>query len=87
MAKIVDERGWPMREAQLKELMGLPKKLGKGGVPLTVIQGISVWVIPAPEPRLRADGRRVKVSTHRVMCKCPDCGTTASVGRLAQHRC
>ena len=76
-----------MRENELKALLGLPKRLGKTVLEKTEVQGVTVWVIPPPEPILRADGRRVKVSTHRMLCECPRCMRTLSVGRLAQHRC
>lgn len=46
------------------------------------INNLEVWINPLPP---MPEGRRFKRSTHRLMCKCPRCGSTLSVGRLHQH--
>lgn len=69
-------------------------KWDDGGVMRTVVPGsvyranlppvacdVAIWVMPKQETNAR------KSSKHRVMCECPGCGKTLSVGRLRQHRC
>ena len=78
--------------AGMHELLGLSRtgKLPKEGMPSRLIDGILVWVVPAAEPATTiryGRPRLLKRSTHRVMCRCPDCGQTLSVGRWGQHVC
>lgn len=86
-----DQHGWTASEREIKELMGLPKKLPKTAVAPQIIQGVKVWV-NAAVVKTRVvpwSGKTVNVksSTHRVMAQCPQCGWTGSAGRLAQHTC
>lgn len=46
-----------------------------------------MWVIPAPKPIFRLDGRKVKTSSHRCFCRCPDCHAIVPAGRTTQHVC
>lgn len=93
MLYIPDSR-YPKYAAQSTEVK---KLLGLEGKPLP-----EAGMAPLHLPALRSDGqaRAVKVwvaplarkihirtSVHRVLCECPDCGWTGSVGRLAQHVC
>lgn len=80
------------QSSAIMQLLGLKAggHLPTDGMPPRVIQGVTVWVTPAPAPRW--DDRwgkpvLVKSSKHRVMCRCPQCGWEGSVGRLAQHIC
>lgn len=87
----------PMHSGEMLETLGLKAggHLPIEGMPERVIQGVRVWVTPAPArrdpeslpkfgPSVRTSG---KSSTHRVMCECPTCGAVLSAGRLFQHRC
>ena len=81
---------WAASHSVIKQMLDLPKKLPPHGIKARHIQGVKVWVNAAPPPVYRQDWRglrRVKGSTHRVMCECPTCGAHLSVGRLAQHKC
>jgi hypothetical protein len=53
------------------------------GLPVQIVQGIPVWA-EALEPAKPGQRKR---STHRVLCRCPNCGKTLSAGRLNQHTC
>lgn len=82
---------WNAHHNHLREMLGLPKKLPKEGVPPQIIQGIKVWVEPH-RPKVRTDKltgsmKLVKSSKHRVMAECPLCGEHLSAGRLHQHKC
>lgn len=81
---------WNAQHNHVRQMLGLPKKLPREGVPPQVIQGIKVWVNPAG-PRIMVDKwgkeRVLKSSTHRVMAECPLCGKHMSAGRLHQHKC
>lgn len=77
----------PAHEREIKTMLGLGKKLPREAVAPKVIQGVTVWVKPAAEPRHNAFGKLVHQAGHRVMCRCPGCGWEGSVGRLAQHVC
>jgi hypothetical protein len=79
------ERGWrwPMPNHEMLRTLGIyDGKLPKTGREPILIQGILVWVNPQ---RPHSNGR--KTSEHRIMCKCPNCHKTLSVGRLHQHKC
>lgn len=56
----------------------------EGIEPRTVL-GVRVWIVPLPT-RPESE-RRWKRSNHRLMCACPLCAWTGSVGRLGQHKC
>ncbi len=76
----------------MKTLLGLPlkSKLPAQGMEPRVIQGVKVWVEPAPDPvfiNKWGRTRLLKRSTHRVMAECPDCGKHLSAGRMHQHVC
>lgn len=76
--------------ADIREMLGLKRtaKLPKEGMEPRVIQGITVWVTPAPEPvYVERWGKRKLLhrASHRVMARCPVCGEEMSVGRLHQH--
>lgn len=77
--------------SEMFALFGLPgqSKWPAQGMPMREIQGIQVWVNPAPVKEVWVNGvsRRVKSSTHRVMAACPDCGRVMSAGRMHQHKC
>jgi len=82
---------WNAHSNYVRSLLGLKgtAKLPTAGMPSRIIQGVLVWVNPAPTPRLGSTtpARVIKSSTHRVMCRCPQCGWEGSVGRLHQHKC
>lgn len=62
-------------------LLGSRKaKMPAKGMPIKIIQGITVWV----EPLLPKEQRKQRFAL-RVMCQCPECGFVTAVGRLAQH--
>jgi hypothetical protein len=72
------------------QLLGLTgSKLPTEGMPARDIKGIQVWVNPLPPMPAPPPGhlRNRKRSTHRVMCRCPDCAQELSAGRLHQHVC
>jgi hypothetical protein len=90
MKLVRNERGWVAQSHEVLPMLGVPAggHLPKEGLPPTFIQGVFVWVEPAMDPKYKEQwGQRklVKSSRHRVMCACPECGTTVSLGRLAQH--
>ncbi len=85
---------WPAHTNELRKLLGLADKakLPAAGLAPVVVQGIKVWIEPAPAPVMRTiqwSGKQVvaKSSTHRVMAECPHCGKHMSAGRLQQHKC
>ena len=75
---------------EVKALFGLPPKAKwpAEGMPMRVIQGITVWVEPAP-PRTTTMrwGREVTVksSKHRTFGVCQACQKTIPLGRMHQH--
>ena len=74
--------------ATLKALLGLGRKskLPAAGLPAQTIQGIRVWVEPAPPVQVNTKGRRGS-RPHRIMGECPHCAAVMSAGRLFQHKC
>ena len=82
---------WAANSNEVLPLLGLKAggHLPVEGMPPRKIQGITVWVEPAPTPDLTMARdytlRRVKSSKHRVMAECPVCRKHMSLGRLQQH--
>jgi hypothetical protein len=79
-----DPHGYVAHDTVVKALFGLdPKaKWPVEGIAPRIIQGITCWVEPL---RFRnTQGRRPAFGL-RAMCKCPECGKTMPIGRLAQH--
>lgn len=76
------QTGWPATESELKVMFGLgPKaKWPDAGMPIQVIQGITVFVLSKQE----AEDHKV---FHRARGVCPSCRITMSAGRLKQHVC
>ena len=86
----VPGRDWNAHSKDVREMLGLKRtdKLPAAGMDPQVIQGVTVWVNPAPAPVMVnkwGKQRPLKRSTHRVMARCPICGEEMSVGRLHQH--
>ena len=55
------------------------------GMPVVRVLGVQVWIKPLS---VRAPGEsHHKRSNHRLMCVCPLCAWTGSLGRLKQHTC
>ena len=91
--------GWPLRLSSVYTEFGVKgTKLPLESIPVTLIQGVPVWVERAPNYQQRLDalyaskyGQAVlpvkikKSSTHRVKAACPECGFICSLGRLHQH--
>jgi hypothetical protein len=82
--KFVNEHGRNAHSSWMLKQLGV-KKLPSEGMPIRMVQDIMVWVEPFV-PAFRS-GVRVKSSTHRVRCYCPECGKKMSAGRLHQHIC
>jgi hypothetical protein len=87
-------QGRNMWSGEMMKTLGLKAggHLPKEGMPERVIQGIRVYVKPAPESVVvvKHFGKRVgilKRSNHRVMAICPGCKRHLSAGRLHQHVC
>lgn len=83
-------RDWNAHSKTVRELLGLKRtaKLPAEGMPEQQVQGIVVWVNPAPAPvYVQRWGKTVLLhrATHRVMARCPICGEEMSAGRLHQH--
>jgi hypothetical protein len=84
---------WPAHASEMRELLGLRygQKLPQHGLPKRAIQGITVWVEPAPPLTYRlnryGEEYRVHFCNHRVKAQCPHCGWIGSAGRLHQHVC
>lgn len=57
------------------------------GMPSRKIQGVEVWVKPLPPQTHEGYHKRRNWHGLRVMCKCPQCGWSGAVGRMAQHVC
>jgi len=82
---------WYANNDDMLRLLGV-KVLPKEGMPERKIQGLTVYVKPAPEPRLVNapgsiyHGKPFKSSRHRIMVIC-DCGKHVPAGRMRQHRC
>ena len=78
---------YPARSDTVKMLLGLrpADKLPEAGMPpqyLPATEGtVKVWVAPLVRKA------NIRTSVHRVLCECPKCNTTVSIGRLAQHVC
>lgn len=85
---------WTAQSGQINDLLGLgPKgKLPEAGMSPRYLSGvekgreefcvsIKVWVTPLVRKA------NLRTSVHRVMCECPECGATLSIGRLRQHVC
>jgi len=88
---IIGKSGYKAYTQEVMEMLGV-KKLPAEGIPMTLIQGIWVYVTPTPEPKYYGDhsayrGRKIKSSKHRIMAICGTCDQTLSVGRLHQHKC
>lgn len=87
---IVGKSGYKANTNEVMEMLGLKgSKLPKEGIPMTLIQGIVIFVDPAPEPRYYESyrGRKIlKSSKHRIKAIC-HCGRQLSAGRLHQHLC
>jgi hypothetical protein len=87
MAKFIESAkrlGWPARADEMMEMLGVNPigcKWPDAGVPMTKVQGVTVWVEPkSHEERSVRSGQLI-----RAMCVCPDCKKTMAVGRLWQH--
>lgn len=81
--QIIDGPGWKMSGARLKEVLGLPKKLGPApSAPVYVgtVQGVEIWDCPAT-----TNGRERQNRPHRLHAKI-DGGRFVPAGRLHQYR-
>jgi hypothetical protein len=79
---ILNEYGYNVFSNELRQLLGLPDKakLPAEGLPARTVQGITIFVRPAPPSRgIRGGGK------HRVRAICPECSKDVSAGRLQQH--
>jgi len=90
---IIGKSGYKARTEEVMEMLGV-KQLPPEGMECQNVQGLMVWVKPAPEPRYYPEssafiGRRkiIKTSKHRIMVICPGCHKNVSAGRTHQHRC
>jgi hypothetical protein len=88
---IVGKSGYKAYTGEVMELLGV-KKLPPEGMNLILIQGIWIFVEPAPEPRYVGGfsawaGKKIKSSKHRIKAICGTCDKTLSAGRLHQHKC
>lgn len=69
--------------ADVMRALGISRLPVEGIEPRTVLGGIRVWVTALVMP----NPTRWKRSVHRLMCACPLCDWTGSVGRINQHKC
>lgn len=83
-----NQRGWFLQSYELLPLLGVPAggHLPKEGFGPVEVQGVRFMCRPALAPRLRPDGRIVKVSRHRLVYLCEACQKWIPTGRAYQHR-
>lgn len=83
-----NEHGFFLQSHELLPKFGLPADghLPPEGFGPRVVDGITFICRPAPEPKFRSDGRKVKVSKHRIFYHCDACRRYIPAGRAYQHR-
>lgn len=82
-----NERGYYLQGWELYPLLGIThQKLPREGFEAREVQGVTFRCEPAQAPRYRGDGRRVKISKHRLRYLCRECDKWIPFGRAAQHR-
>jgi hypothetical protein len=80
-----NERGWFLQSYELRPILGLGAHLPSEGFEPVEVQGTMFKCEPAMAPRYH-NGRRVKVSKHRLFYLCTDCRRWIPFGRASQHR-
>lgn len=82
---IVSERWggskWPMHSEELRETLGIPKRLPDGPMGPFQIQGYTVVVLSRPTAKALSTAGK----PHRIRAECKGCGCLIPFGRLRQH--
>lgn len=82
-------KNWAAQDPQVKELFGLDRKAKwpDEGMTTRQIQGVDCWVnaLKPKVPHASMDWKMYRPFQLRAMCRCPQCGQSMAIGRLAQH--
>ena len=82
-----NKHGWYLQHHELYPLLGIEGSiLPAEGFGPREVQGVTFICRPAGETKVRWDGRKVKVSKHRLFYLCKACDRLIPFGRAFQHK-